>query len=133
MCLLRPISVLVSKIDTVYHKSRYWSCILRPKLFQSWSQSCLVRLILLSLGLGLECKNLVSQISAIVSYATSIMDSKHNTTSLKTYHLEILEKINQMSQNFYYRKIRQVRTDQPTDRQTGPTYYSSSPELRKVI
>ena len=116
----------------MYHRSIYWSCILRPLLFQSWwSQSCLVRLNLLSLGL--ECKNLVSQISAIVSYATSIMDSKHTTTSLKTYHFENLEKINQMSQNFYYRKIRQVRTDQPTDRQTGPSYYSSSPELRLVI
>ena len=31
--LLRPISVLVSKINTVYHKSRYQSSLLRPNLF----------------------------------------------------------------------------------------------------
>ena len=63
LCLLRPISVLVSKFDTVYHKSRYWSCLLRPKLFQS----CLVRLYLP--GLGLECKKLVSQISGFHYYS----------------------------------------------------------------
>ena len=33
LCLLRPILVLVSKIKTVYHKSGYWSCHLRPKVF----------------------------------------------------------------------------------------------------
>ena len=33
LCLLRPILVLVSKIKTVYHKSGYWSCLLRPKVF----------------------------------------------------------------------------------------------------
>ena len=59
------ISVLDSKIDTVYYKSRYWSCLLRTKLFQSGSQSCLVRLILLSHGFGLKCKKLDSQISAV--------------------------------------------------------------------
>ena len=33
LCLLRPNAVLVLKIKTVYHKSWYWSCLLRPKLF----------------------------------------------------------------------------------------------------
>ena len=32
LCILRPISVLVSKFNTMYHKSRYRSCLWRPKL-----------------------------------------------------------------------------------------------------
>ena len=66
LCLLRPNAVLVLKIKTVYHKSWYWSCLLRPKLF--------------NLGLGLILwdwnfsvsnvkKILVSQISCFHYYS----------------------------------------------------------------
>jgi len=49
------------------------------------------------------------------------MESKHNTTSLKTYLFENLENINQMSQNFSFRKLEKWgQTNQPTDRQDLP-------------
>ena len=51
----------------------------------------------------------------IATYRAAIA-SKNNTTSLKTYLFEILEKWGQ--------------TDWPTNRQTGPTYQSSSSELK---
>ena len=62
LCRLKPISVLVSKIETVYHKSRYRSCLLRQKLFSlslglvfwDWSFSVSVS----------KVKKLMSQISA---------------------------------------------------------------------